>query len=178
VEKQDQGGATNNSPTPIHDNTGLPEPLKRVKELMEKYKVGTIAEGAGTATDWASKGAAVGGLTKAAEVLEKLGKGLTIINALDHFLNKDYFGLGKDLLSMTKASPWIFAGETVGSIMTSQFTENQAAVDADQISHNYMIMAHNALVNGDQQLANEYWSEAARYEKLRNIDVSHANKKE
>ena len=70
------------------------------------------------------------------------------------------------------------AFETLQSTFTGQFTNNQAAVDAAEIRYNYMIMAHNAYVEGNVQLGNAYWAQAAYYEKLRNIAMANANKKD
>ncbi|HVU96988.1 MAG TPA: RHS repeat-associated core domain-containing protein [Puia sp.] len=174
-----KGGESNIMPAPQRDNIKLPESINRVKEFMEKTKLGEVSETGGTLTEWAGKATSIGGLDKATEIFEKLNKGFTIISALDNFLHGKYADGTLNVLSLSgRLSPYVFTYETLTGVMNSRFTLNQAAFDADQTSVNYLKMAHNAYVNGDNQSANEYWHEAGRYAQIRDRIMSQMNKKE
>jgi RHS repeat-associated protein len=157
------------------DNTTLPEALKRIRETLEKYKTDEGLEKASSANEWGGKLAKIAKYDALAEKLEKVGKGLGIVSAVNHLLQEKYWDVAKDVAGLTKLSPYLFAYETANTVLTSEFTLNQAAYDADQTATNYMKLSHNALQNGDQTQANEYWHEAARYEQIRNRILSQKN---
>jgi RHS repeat-associated protein len=154
------------------DKLTLPEAFKRAKEIAEEIHFAQRAETLGKANEWTGKLAGIAKYDKLAEHLEKLGKGFAVVNAVNHFLEGKYLAGSIDLVSMTKLSPYVFAYETLSSVVNSKFTLNQAAYDADQTVNFYLHAAHQAHVNGDEATANEYWHEASRYEQIRNRILS------
>ncbi|HLZ86603.1 MAG TPA: RHS repeat-associated core domain-containing protein, partial [Puia sp.] len=173
VQKYDGSGLI---PTPQKDKIKLPESIEHLKEFMEKTKLGEKIETAGTMNEWSGKLSKIGGYDKLSEHLEIIGKGFSLVNAVNHYLEGKYFEGTLDLASMTKLSPYVFVYETVNTVVTSKFTLNQAAYDADQTANQFLNAAHAARVSGDDAAAAEYWNEAARYEAIRNRILSQKNK--
>jgi hypothetical protein len=84
----------------------------------------------GTANEWATKLAGIMGAEETKETLEKFGDFFTLANAVNHFVNRQYFDLFLDGLGAVKqASPYVFVYENLSSMFTGEFTTNQAAVD-------------------------------------------------
>jgi hypothetical protein len=174
-----KGGESNIMPGPQKDNIKLPESITRLKELMEKGKVGELAETGGTATDWAAKAANIGGLDKAAEILEKANKVFTIVSAVDNLLKRKYFeALKRGISLIGRASPYVFAYDTFTGVMNSDFTLNQAAWSSDRACNNYLLMARKAKLDLDDGLANEYINQVKLYSRLRDQAMSQMNSKE
>ncbi|HEY4061756.1 MAG TPA: DUF6443 domain-containing protein [Puia sp.] len=149
------------SPPNVKDNVALPEALKRIKEGMERM------EALGTANDWAGKFAAIGGYDKASEFIEKAGNGFSIIAAVNHLLDKKYFDAALDIASLTKASPWVFAFNTAKGVLTSDFTLNQGAYDANQTCLRLVNEARAEREAGHDAAANKLFQEAGMYADIR-----------
>ena len=74
--------------------------------------------------------------------------------------------------SMTKAGPYIFAFETVGGVFTSDFTQNQAAYDAHEMSISLTAQARAARARGENSAADELFREAGKWADIRDRSVS------
>lgn len=165
-------------PTSQTDKLSLPESLKRIIEFMEKYKIGQVNEHLETANEWAMKLAGIDGDEKTGEVLEKAGKYLTIISAVDHALHKEWGGLALDVAgSVKRLSPWVFAIETTNTVIHSQLVLGQSAFYNNQLFLEYLNKSHIARQNGDNTLADEYMNEADQFAKVRNDAINEAYKK-
>lgn len=78
----------------------------------------------------------------------------------------------------SRISPYILVMETTSTVLNSHLVLGQSAFENSQLANQYLIMAHNARVNGDEQSFEDYWNQAEKYSKLRDMSIQQLNDKE
>jgi RHS repeat-associated protein len=150
------------------DHLTVPAALLRLKELYELLGIPEKIETLGTSNEVLGKMSFIVGYDKVSELSEKVGYGFSIVNAVNHFLDKEWFKGAVDVASLTRASPYIFAAETMSTVFTGKFTTNEAAYDAYATSLGLAAQAHAARVSGDNESADRLFIESGKYADLAN----------
>jgi RHS repeat-associated protein len=164
------------SPTPLaqpKDRLKMPDALLRAKELYEQFGIAEKIETLGKLTEWAGISSTLGGYDKAVEGLEKVGKGFSIINAVNDFVDKKYFNAALDIGSLSsRISPYVFAFETAKSVVTSDFTNNEAAYDAHVHALEWTNYARALRADGNNDEADKAFQTAAMWARIRDASIN------
>ncbi|MBZ5856400.1 hypothetical protein [Flavihumibacter profundi] len=127
-----------------------------------------LVEVGGNLADYGEKISQIGGHDKTANILGRMGTGFTLTGIGLNIADGNYIDAGIGALSLTKLNPYVFVFQTAQAVLTSDFTLNQAAFEANQTMTSYLMAGSAARANGDNELANSYFNEAAKYEAIRN----------